>query len=209
MNELSAAHRTLPMPSYVEVTNLNNGRSLVLRVNDRGPFRASRIIDVSRRAAQLLGFDNNGTAKVRVKRVFPEDAPEVMLASRPGMPASDTPRSPVPPAWPTSEIKTAELPPVLRPSAPKIATKNTDGPNLVNAYYIQVAAVGDQKRAQVLIADLERFGQVIVEPVQSAQGQIFRVRVGPFITRETAEKVVNQVRAVGYSEALVLSPAVG
>jgi rare lipoprotein A len=209
MNELSAAHRTLPMPSYIEVTNLSNGRSLVLRVNDRGPFKAARIVDVSRRAAQLLGFDNNGTAKVHVKRVFPEDAPEVMLAARPGMPASETPRSPVPPAWPASEITTAELPPALRPSPPRLATKMPEGQNLVNAYYIQVAAVGDQKRAQVLVADLERFGQVIIEPAQSAQGKIFRVRIGPFISRDTAEKIMNQVRAIGYSEALVLSPAVG
>ena len=56
MNDLTAAHRTLPMPSVVRVTNLGNGRSIKLRVNDRGPFVGNRIIDVSRRAAQLLGF---------------------------------------------------------------------------------------------------------------------------------------------------------
>lgn len=67
MNALTAAHRTLPLPSYVRVTNLENGRSLVLRVNDRGPFARSRIIDISRRGAQLLGFQQNGTAKVRVQ----------------------------------------------------------------------------------------------------------------------------------------------
>ncbi len=66
MNALSAAHRTLPLPSVVRVTNLENGRSMVLRVNDRGPFSRGRIIDVSRRAAQLLGFHRNGTARVRV-----------------------------------------------------------------------------------------------------------------------------------------------
>jgi len=67
MNSLTAAHRTLPMPSYVRVTNLENGRSIVLRVNDRGPFAHSRVIDVSRRASQLLGFQRKGTAKVRVQ----------------------------------------------------------------------------------------------------------------------------------------------
>ncbi len=67
MNALTAAHRTLPMPSYVRVTNLENGRSLVLRVNDRGPFARSRIIDISRRGSQLLGFQQQGTAKVRVQ----------------------------------------------------------------------------------------------------------------------------------------------
>ncbi len=67
MNALTAAHRTLPMPSIVRVTNLQNGRSIVLKVNDRGPFARGRIIDVSRRAAQLLGFIRNGTAPVRVR----------------------------------------------------------------------------------------------------------------------------------------------
>src|SRR5258708_27505825 len=65
MNALTAVHRTLPMPSLVRVTNLDNGRSIVLRVNDRGPYARRRIIDLSRRAAQLLGSEGAGTAKVR------------------------------------------------------------------------------------------------------------------------------------------------
>lgn len=66
-NELTAAHQTLPLPSVVRVTNLENGRSLVLRINDRGPFVAGRILDVSRRAAQLLRFRHQGTTRVRVE----------------------------------------------------------------------------------------------------------------------------------------------
>ena len=66
LNDLTAAHTTLPMPSIVQVTNLQNGRSLQLRVNDRGPFVDGRLIDVSRRAAQLLGFEQQGTTSVRV-----------------------------------------------------------------------------------------------------------------------------------------------
>ena len=67
MDRLSAAHPTLPLPVYARVTNLNNGRSLVVRINDRGPFARDRIIDLSRRSAELLGFRNHGTATVRVK----------------------------------------------------------------------------------------------------------------------------------------------
>jgi rare lipoprotein A len=67
LNQLTAAHTTLPMPSIVEVTNLENGRSLQLRVNDRGPFVDGRLIDVSRRSAQLLGFETKGTTPVRVR----------------------------------------------------------------------------------------------------------------------------------------------
>lgn len=69
MNEISIAHPTLPIPCLVEVTNLENGQSIIARVNDRGPFADNRLIDVSMKAAELLGFKNKGTAKVRVKYV--------------------------------------------------------------------------------------------------------------------------------------------
>jgi rare lipoprotein A len=79
MDALTAAHRTLPMPSMVRVTNLENGRQLALRVNDRGPFFNNRIIDVSRRAARLLGFDRQGTARVRVEIMEAESRQLAML----------------------------------------------------------------------------------------------------------------------------------
>lgn len=69
MNALTAAHKTLPLPTFVKVTNLENGRTILLRVNDRGPFVKGRIIDISRRGAQLLGFDKQGVTKVRVQAV--------------------------------------------------------------------------------------------------------------------------------------------
>ena len=69
LNSITAAHPTLPLPSYVRVTNLSNGRSLIVRVNDRGPYAHNRIIDVSMRAAHLLGFTNRGLAWVRVQYV--------------------------------------------------------------------------------------------------------------------------------------------
>ncbi|AEI37104.1 MAG: septal ring lytic transglycosylase RlpA family protein [Zymomonas mobilis subsp. pomaceae] len=68
-NGISAAHKTLPLPCYVEVTNLETGRHLVVRVNDRGPFVQGRIIDLSRGAARALGIEKKGTARVRVKRL--------------------------------------------------------------------------------------------------------------------------------------------
>ncbi|MBR1778866.1 MAG: septal ring lytic transglycosylase RlpA family protein [Alphaproteobacteria bacterium] len=86
MHALTAAHRTLPLPSIVRVTNLQNGRSLVLRVNDRGPFVNNRVIDVSMRAAQLLGFKEQGTTQVQVE-ILPEESKklkEEMLAMAEG-----------------------------------------------------------------------------------------------------------------------------
>jgi rare lipoprotein A len=76
MNEVTAAHKTLPMPSLARVTNLENGRSLIVRVNDRGPFVAGRIIDLSRRSAQLLGLEGKGTGRVRVQ-ILAEESREI------------------------------------------------------------------------------------------------------------------------------------
>lgn len=69
MNSLSAAHPTMPLPSYVRVTNLSNGSSIIVRVNDRGPYVSSRIIDLSKRAAELLDYKDNGLAQVKIQYI--------------------------------------------------------------------------------------------------------------------------------------------
>src|SRR5437764_12843763 len=123
LNELSAAHKTLPLPSVVEVSNLRNGRSLRLRVNDRGPYVDARIIDVSRRAAQLLGFEMAGTTPVRV-RILKGESIEVAEAAMRGQTSrvqlAAAPRSmPIepsavsPPAPPPAII--AAMPPQIAP----------------------------------------------------------------------------------------------
>jgi rare lipoprotein A len=92
MTSISAAHPTMPMPSYARVTNMRNGKSLIVRVNDRGPFHASRVIDVSYRAANLLEFERHGTARVRVEYVGRasldgSDDRQLMATLRTGQPA--------------------------------------------------------------------------------------------------------------------------
>ena len=71
MNALTAAHRTLPIPSYARVTNTKNGKSVIVRVNDRGPFHGSRVMDVSKAAAQKLGFISQGTTHIKIEQVLP------------------------------------------------------------------------------------------------------------------------------------------
>ncbi|HOP21634.1 MAG TPA: septal ring lytic transglycosylase RlpA family protein [Gammaproteobacteria bacterium] len=80
MYKLTAAHRTLPLPSYVEVTNLDNNKKVVVRVNDRGPFKSKRIIDLSWAAAKALDYDTKGLANVRIKLL---QSPEVQFANKP------------------------------------------------------------------------------------------------------------------------------
>lgn len=147
MNAIAAAHPTLPLPSYVRVTNLSNGRSMMVRVNDRGPFHGNRMLDVSNRAADMLGFKNKGTARVQMEYIGPAPlegsddiqlastlrmngaapAPTVMLASAGPMPtrvAAAPQNVPLPPARPfdlgePSGPMVAEAAPVRAVSKPR------------------------------------------------------------------------------------------
>lgn len=127
MNALTAAHRTLPMPSMVQVTNLENGRQIKLRVNDRGPFANNRIIDLSRRGAQLLGFERQGTARVRVEILDDESRqlamlygakqPEAQVTGAAGMGDAASPEVTAAPAG-TLAMETLPPPPGAASSAP-------------------------------------------------------------------------------------------
>ena len=120
LNALTAAHRTLPMPSVVRVTNLENGRAIKLRVNDRGPYARGRILDVSRRGAQLLGFEGNGTAKVRVQIMVEDSIQVAAIAKRGGAPEApsaiaEAAASPAPPIPAAASPPSAEPAPVAAP----------------------------------------------------------------------------------------------
>src|SRR4051794_12776968 len=106
LTQVSAAHKTLQLPSVVEVTNLQNGRALKVRVNDRGPYASDRVIDLSRRAAQLLGFERAGTAPVRV-RIIKEESIKVAEAAMHG----DIGQTRLAREVPTSQMQVAAVPP--------------------------------------------------------------------------------------------------
>lgn len=195
---LSAAHKTLPLPSYVEVENLDNGRRLTVRVNDRGPFVDGRILDLSRRAAQLLGVDGPGTARVMVRRVVPDGA--TLAALRPRAPAlavfAPPPRAATAPAIAaTAAVTAATLAVPARASAVVAAPSGVQ---------VQVVAVGDAARAAWLAGYLSRFGPARVE---TTPGGLHRVRLGPFGTRNEAEAALSQVRGAGYAGAWIVGGA--
>lgn len=188
MNALTAAHRTLPMPSHVRVTNLENGRSLVLRVNDRGPFAKNRIIDVSRRAAQLLGFETQGVTRVRVQAVARETSPREPLA-----PVSNAPQPPPSQASGGSrmDVETAPL--------PALSASTSAG-----RLFIQVGAFGEAANAREAQARAKRFGDASITTID-AQGQpLYRVRIGPMPNVEEADKVLSRIVAEGFTMAMIV-----
>ena len=220
MNDLTAAHRTLPMPSLVRVTNLDNGRSIVIRVNDRGPFARGRIIDVSRRSAQLLGFEQIGTAKVRVEILADESRQMAALARRTPGPDDEKPAAaplgqvavqtlapppgatvapaPAPQAArPTYSTPPASAPasrtgrPVANPPPPAVAAQDPARPNAAQA---QIAAASQpQTAAADSAAPPTTTGQVTVVPVQATN---IYVQAGAFANPQNAQRLSNTLSSI-------------
>lgn len=226
MNDLTAAHRTLPMPSLVRVTNLDNGRSIVIRVNDRGPFARGRIIDVSRRSAQLLGFEQVGTAKVRVDILADESRQIAAQARRTPGPDDEKPTAaPVgqvavqtlapppgataaPPPTPQAARPTYSTPPQLsaasapragRPVAnPPPPTVAAQDPARPNATQAQVAATTPQPAASAdPAATPTTTGQVTVVPVQATN---IYVQAGAFSNPQNAQRLSNTLSTIAPSQ---------
>lgn len=189
MDRVGAAHKTLPLPSYVEVTALDTGRTIVVRINDRGPFVTNRIIDLSRRSAQLLGIQRTGVARVRVRRVFPSEADKLEL--RWGRPASERPYA--------SGEELAQLNrrfaerPAERPAPPRVAAAVPDAAVPVGGWFIQVAAFGSREKAE----EIAEFVAGRVEPV----GALWRVRMGPYRSENEATTALAKVQSEGYQDA--------
>ncbi len=222
MNGLTAAHRTLPLPSMVMVTNLENGRALKLRINDRGPFAYGRIIDVSRRAAQLLGFEQQGTAKVRVE-ILPDESRMMAGAGQGGEYA--VAGEPVPQAAPRVAVTAEALPPpggtsaaAPAPQPPTTASTSsvaqlaaaptvvpdgvvTQRPVKPTALYIQAGAFSNIYNANRLQAQLSRFGTVQVSPVVVDGEQFYRVRLGPVASVEAGDRLLEEIVRSGHPEA--------
>jgi len=213
MNKLTAAHRTLPMPSYVRVTNLENGRALVLRVNDRGPFTKSRIIDVSRRAAQLLGFERSGTAKVRVQAVEEKaDAPRALPPAEPDNRvladklAEAEPAAGPPPgaAIASSSVSVA---PLVPPSTAAGSTTSAASPSAAatGGVFVQVGAFSSEAKAKEILDRARPLGPAVLEPIMINGQTLYRVRLGPYGSDREAEGARAQVSAQGFPDARVVN----
>lgn len=177
MHALTAAHKTLPLPGLVEVTNLENGRRLVVRINDRGPFVDSRIIDLSREAASELGMLSQGVGRVRVRylgRAPQQGGGTLLRASAP------TPRGAVPAS-----------PPVTAPASVVVAE--------VTTFWVQAGSFSDQVEAGRIADSLSGW-------VRADRGAgRFNVVVGPWDSANAAEAARQSVVARGYAGALLIS----
>lgn len=217
MNALTAAHPTLPLPSVVNVTNLDNGRALKLRVNDRGPFKSRRILDVSRRAAQLLGFYETGTARVRVEIDAVESLAlkNLLIARNPGeLPkVAAAPRATVSAQAldvPPGATPAARRPPPPRSTLPPVAQQPANVAAAAvqlpagTGVYIQAGAFGEQDNAIRLEQQLKDFGNSFIVTTTVANRQLYRVRLGPLQDVSAAEELLGTIKSYGYEDAVIV-----
>ncbi|MGY3914429.1 septal ring lytic transglycosylase RlpA family protein [Aeromonas australiensis] len=210
----SAAHRNLPIPSYVRVTNLDNGLETIVRVNDRGPFNSPRLIDLSYAAARQLEMVDSGEARVRLELI--SDTPDQMVIMEPMKPIEMTPTSPAA-AQPMSQDGFLGEPTALAMATPAAEPAPVKAPaskpaNAAPAKAAAPASSGDGKMIQVLASGsrdrAEAMGKVMTQrygvPYRiDAHGAIFRVLIGPVAAAQQAS-VLEKVRQGGLEQAFIV-----
>ncbi|HMB57244.1 MAG TPA: septal ring lytic transglycosylase RlpA family protein, partial [Arenimonas sp.] len=220
----TAAHKTLPLPSFARVTNLDNGRSVIVRVNDRGPFHEGRIIDLSYAAAVRLGVDRTGTARVEVRAISvgdgPVDAPvetatpalpAPVIAAPPSVsaPASPTPSSPS--SSSSSSSSSASALPSASPAATPVEGDNPSPSAPAAAAddeqrILQVGSFASQDNARRLADKLITAGiaDVVIDSGEANGQPVWRVRIGP-AELDALPALVDKIRALGLPSPRVFS----
>jgi rare lipoprotein A len=218
MYAMTAAHKTLPLPAYVRVTNLQNGRSVVVRVNDRGPFVGNRIIDLSYSAAARLDMLRDGTAMVEIRSIDPTQSlppatvpltaatPLTVAAPLPAaapltvaapLPAAAQPLPAAPPLTAATPLPTSSAPLAVAATLPTGATASAPKP-----LFVQAGAFADPGNADRLVAKLRgRFGTIFIRHDVIAGRSMYRVRLGPVPDVPAFDRIVQALEQAGLHDA--------
>lgn len=218
MNAMTAAHKTLQLPAIVRVTNMLNGKSVIVRVNDRGPFVDDRIIDMSKGAADQLGFQRRGIAPVRVEVMADASRHLQRMASGrqsvgemdtlvAALNAGDQPGAPV-------QIAAAPIPgklvPIPQPAPaaaqiPAQVAKQLPSQQEQANWYLQAASFSDPGNAGRALLQLRHVGPTVVVPHARGARTLYLVRVGPYGNKQKAQSALERVRKVGFDDALLVA----
>jgi rare lipoprotein A len=206
MYGMTAAHPTLPIPSYVRVTNVRNGRSVVLRVNDRGPFKADRVIDLSFTAACKLDILGGGSQLVEVESILPGAEPLTPVAlAQPASPAAAREPQP-PPAAPVEPMNN-------RPPAPEAEAPAAERPDVLEALalapepagiYLQLGAFGARDNADNFLGHLKAQLAWLSDRMSVRQKDgLYRVHAGPYLSQSDARRASERIaQTLGFKPLL-------
>jgi len=217
--DLTAAHKTLPLPVNVRVTNLDNGKSLVVRVNDRGPYARGRIIDLSKKAAELLDVVQTGTARVRVTYLGradingtpPQETPPDIANALPAAPSGKIDVAAlgiVPGATIAPPARTAALPkPVPIPAEMFADNKPTGQVTRVpvppaTRLYVQLGAFSKLDNAKALLNKVG--GDLRISTLQRGGQTLYRVRSAPLTSVADADAALNRITGAGANDAHIV-----
>jgi rare lipoprotein A len=221
-DEFTAAHKTLQLPSIIRVTNLSNGRTIILRVNDRGPFAHDRILDVSDRAASVLGFKHKGTAKIRLE-VLGDASREVASRAKSGRstkgyevalnqgktPPSAQRRNIHQVALNNNATPTSQQVTLLRKPAP-VESVNLSAPPKppilgTGKLYVQAGAFSNEQNALNFSQKMASYGKSKVYLTRINDKPFYRVRLGPYNDRAQASAVINSLSQSGNGNAVIVA----
>jgi len=219
-NQLTAAHKTLPMPVNVRVTNLDNGKSLVVRVNDRGPYARGRIIDLSKRAAELLDVVQTGTARVRVTYLSradlngappPSDTPVAIANALPAAPSGKVDSAALgivpgaavtPPAAAASLPKPAPIPDKMFAEAQPTGQVTRVPVPAATRLYVQVGAFSKLENAKALLNKIG--GDLRISALQRGGQTLYRVRSAPLASVQDADAALSRITGAGANDARIV-----
>jgi len=201
MFAMTAAHPTLAVPSYARVTNLTNGHTVVVRITDRGPFHADRIIDLSYAAAYRLGYVNSGSTLVEVEAILPGE-PTLQAVAKGKAPAVP---SKVATADAEVDAMDALVARLVAAETTPTAAKPPAAPPPRGEIFLQLGAFSNADNAESLRSHLSRELDWLDEAIQvSSSGGLFRVQIGPYAKRPDAERVAERIRlALGAKPAFM------
>ncbi|MGQ8363963.1 septal ring lytic transglycosylase RlpA family protein [Glaciecola sp. 1036] len=188
MFQLTAAHTTLPLPSYVRVTNTENNNTVIVRVNDRGPFHDQRIIDLSYAAAKKLGFRNKGVAKVKIEVIHVDESGLVTIGKQP----QDT-------------LVAKNQAPTLSPADVNVEetiTESVTDDIKLPQLFVQVLALTDANKAQDLARGLANLLQLPTHIPKLEN--IYKLQVGPLENEQSAKKVIQHLSNIGFENAFTV-----
>jgi rare lipoprotein A len=198
MYRMTAAHKQLPLPTYVQVRNLDNGRTATVKVNDRGPFKDNRVIDLSYAAALKLGVVAKGTAFVEIRAVDANgevsSAPPRPTPTPAPAPAAVSKPAPAIIAGAPAPLKPARAPPGVAPSPAPAANQS--------GMYLQVGAYAERRNAEKVseqVAHVVTTG-VEIREIKSNNKVFYRVQIGPLTSTEVADQVVAALEKLGITQ---------